>query len=225
MQSELSRAELARLLDHTFLKPEATAERIRTLCAEARRHGFASVCINPSYVSLAAAELSGDDTAVCTVIGFPLGANHSEVKAAETRRAVADGATELDMVLAIGRLKGGETDYVQADIAAVVEAAKGGLVKVILETGLLDARETELGCRLAMAAGADFVKTSTGFGPGGATVETVTLMRRVVGEKLGVKAAGGVRDAAAARALIDAGASRLGTSASLAILSGWGPKT
>ncbi len=222
MQADLSRAELAGLIDHTLLKPEATAEQIRALCGEARAQRFAGVCVNPSFVSLASAELSAADTAVCTVVGFPLGANHSQVKAAEARRAVADGATELDMVLAIGRLKGGEPSYVEADIAAVVGAAGGALVKVILETGLLEPREIELGCQLAMGAGADFVKTSTGFGPGGATPEAVALMRQVVGEKLGVKAAGGVRDAAAARAMIEAGASRLGTSASLAILSGWG---
>ena len=221
MDANLSRDELAGLIDHTLLKPEATPEQIRELCAEARAHGFASVCVNPSYVPMAVAELSEGQTAVSTVVGFPLGANHTAVKAAEARQAVADGATELDMVMAIGRLKGGEAAYVEADIAAVVGAARGGLVKVILETSLLEPAEIELACRLVMAAGAAFVKTSTGFGPGGATLEAVALMRRVVGDKLGVKAAGGVRDAVAARELIQAGASRLGTSASLAILSGW----
>ena len=223
MQANLTRDELARLIDHTLLKPEATPARIRALCAEARGHGFASVCVNPSYVTIAAAELAGASTVVSTVIGFPLGANHPEVKQAEARRAAADGATELDMVLAIGRLKAGEAAYVESDIGGVVAAAPGSVVKVILETSLLDPREIELGCRLAMQAGAAYVKTSTGFGPGGASVEAVALMRRVVGEKLGVKAAGGVRDAAAARALIEAGATRLGTSASVAILSGWSP--
>ncbi len=222
MQADLTRDQFARLIDHTLLKPEATPEQARRLCAEARSYGFATACVNPSYVSMAAGELSGCDTAVSTVIGFPLGANHTEVKAAETRRAVADGASELDMVLAIGRLKAGELTYVGDDIAAVVGAADGCLVKVILETSLLEPTEIELGCRLAMEAGASFVKTSTGFGPAGATVEAVRLMRRSVGERLGVKAAGGVRDAAAARALIEAGANRLGTSASVAILSGWG---
>ncbi len=221
MDVNLSRDELAGLIDHTLLKPDATPEQIRRLCAEASDHGFASVCVNSGYVPMAAAELSEAQTVVSTVVGFPLGANHTKVKAAEARQAVADGASELDMVMAIGRLKGGEAAYVEADIAAVVGAAPGALVKVILETSLLHPGEIELGCRLAMEAGAAFVKTSTGFGPGGATVEDVALMRRVVGDKLGVKAAGGVRDAAAARRLIQAGANRLGTSASLAILSGW----
>ncbi len=221
MRERLTREQLARLIDHTLLKPEATSEQVRGICAEARGYGFASVCVNPSHVPRAAAELSGSDTAVCTVIGFPLGANHSEVKAAETRRAVADGASELDMVVAVGHLKGGEVTYVGEDMAAVVRAAEGGLVKVILETCWLEPREIELGCRLAMEAGAGFVKTSTGFGPAGATVEAVALMRRTVGDRLGVKAAGGIRDAAGARALIEAGADRLGTSASLGILSDW----
>jgi len=214
-------SELAGMMDHTLLKAEATPGQIRDLCAEARMHGFATVCVHPSYAALAASELGQSGVGVCTPVGFPFGANHRAVKTAEALQGVIDGATELDMVLAIGRLKAGDLDYVREDIAAVVRAAGERLVKVILETALLEPREIELGCRIAMETGAGFVKTSTGFGPGGATVEVVRLMRDVVGDSMGVKAAGGIRDAATARALIEAGATRLGTSASLAILSGW----
>lgn len=221
-ETQIGASELAGMIDHTLLRPEATPEQIRDLCAEARTHGFATVCVHPGYVALAAAELGqSSGVGVCTPVGFPCGANHRAVKTAEALQGVIDGATELDMVLAIGRLKAGELDYVREDIAAVVRAAGDRLVKVILETALLEPREIELGCRIAMEAGAGFVKTSTGFGPGGATVQVVSLMRGVVGDSMGVKAAGGVRDAATARALIEAGATRLGTSASLAILSGW----
>jgi deoxyribose-phosphate aldolase len=218
---KLSQRELARMIDHTLLKPEATSAQIRDLCTEARSHHFATVCINPSYVSLAAAQLAHSRVGVCAVVGFPLGANHPEVKRAEAHRAILDGASELDMVVAIGRLKAGDFTYVREDIAAVVQAAQGRLVKVILETVLLEPQELELGCRIAKEAGAGFVKTSTGFGPGGATVEAVALMQRVVGEGMGVKASGGIRDVATAQRLIEAGASRLGTSASLALLAAW----
>jgi deoxyribose-phosphate aldolase len=213
--------ELAGLIDHTLLRPEATPAHIRAACAEARAWRVASVCVNPCYVHLAARELEASEVNVCTVVGFPLGANRTEVKRAEAEHAVADGAAELDMVIAIGRLKDGDSGAVRADIEAVVRGAGGRLVKVILETALLECREFELGCRLAMDAGAAFVKTSTGFGSGGASVDDVALMRRVVGARIGVKAAGGIRDAATARALIDAGASRLGCSATGAILAGW----
>jgi deoxyribose-phosphate aldolase len=213
--------ELAAMIDHTLLRPEATPAHIRAVCAEARAWRVASVCLNPCYVALAARELEASEVNVCTVVGFPLGANRTEVKRAEAEHAVADGAAELDMVIAIGRLKDGDSGAVRADIEAVVRGAGGRLVKVILETALLEFREIELGCRLAMDAGAAFAKTSTGFGPGGASVDDVALMRRVVGSRIGVKAAGGIRDAATARALIDAGASRLGCSATGAILAGW----
>ena len=173
---------------------------------------------------MAAAALAHSGVGVCTPVGFPFGANHMAVKAAEAHRAVVDGATELDMVLGIGRLKAGELEYVREDIAGVVRAARGRLVKVILEVGLLEPGEIERSCRLARDAGAGFVKTSTGFGPGGATVDAVARMRRVVGDSLGVKAAGGIRDAKSVDALIEAGATRIGTSASLAILAGWGKK-
>jgi deoxyribose-phosphate aldolase len=210
---------LARQIDHTLLTPEATPNQIIGLCQEATRHGFANVCVNPSYVSLAAGQLAHSDVGVCAVVGFPLGASHSEVKQAEASRAVLDGASELDMVIAIGRLIAREMDYVLEEIGAVVESSQGRMVKVILETGLLEPHEIELGCRLAVKGGARFVKTSTGFGPSGATVEGVALMRRTVGNEIGVKAAGGVRDARTARRLLQAGANRLGTSASLKILS------
>lgn len=219
--TQIGVSELAGMIDHTLLRAEATPGQIGELCEQARTHGFATVCVHPSYVRLAAAELGQSGVGVCTPVGFPFGANHKAVKTAEALQAILDGAMELDMVLAIGRLKAGDLDYVRQDIGAVVRVAADRLVKVILETALLEPREVELGCRIAMEAGAGFVKTSTGFGPGGATVEAVGLMRRVVGDNMGVKAAGGIRDAATARALIEAGATRLGTSASLAILSGW----
>ncbi len=213
--------ELAGMIDHTLLRAEATPEDIGVLCEQAREHGFATVCVHPSYVDLAATALADSKVGVCTPVGFPFGANHMAVKAVEAHRAVVDGATELDMVLAIGRLKAGELEYVREDIAAVVGEARGRVVKVILEIGLLEPGEIELSCRIARDAGAGFVKTSTGFGPGGATVDAVALMRRIVGDSIGVKAAGGIRDAGTARALIEAGATRIGTSASLALLSGW----
>ncbi|BBM69254.1 deoxyribose-phosphate aldolase [Rhodothermus marinus] len=219
--------ELARLIDHTALKPDTTEARIRTLCDEARRYGFAAVCVNPCYVPLAAELLQGSAVAVCTVVGFPLGANRTAIKAAEAEQAIRDGAAELDMVLNIGFLKSGRLQEVLEDIRAVVDVARAArppagrdriLVKVILETALLTDAEKETACRLALEAGADFVKTSTGFAGGGATVEDVALMRRVVGDRMGVKASGGIRTRAQAEALVAAGANRLGTSAGVTLI-------
>jgi deoxyribose-phosphate aldolase len=213
---------VARLIDHTLLKPEATPAQVRTLCREARDHGFAAVCVNPLWVRTCAHELRGTAVAVATVAGFPLGASVPEVKAAEAARAVEDGAREVDMVLSVGALKAGDHRLVERDVAAVVEACRpgGALVKVILEAALLADEEKARACAIAKLAGAAFVKTSTGFGPGGATADDVALMRRVVGPGVGVKAAGGIRDWAAARAMVDAGASRIGTSAGPKILDG-----
>jgi len=216
----MMRANLASTIDHTLLKPDATPDQIRCLCAEARAHGFASVCINPVYVPLAASELAGCDVAVCTVIGFPLGAGRSAVKAFETATAVREGAGEVDMVLALGALRAGEMDVVRRDVDAVVDAATGRLVKVILETCLLDDATIVAACRLCVAAGAGFVKTSTGFSTGGATTAHVRLMRQTVGDACGVKASGGIRSRADALAMLEAGATRLGTSAGLAIVEG-----
>jgi len=220
-ETPLSAHDVARLIDHTLLKPEATPAQIVQLCAEAREYRFASVCVNPVYVRLCVEQLQDvDDVAVCTVIGFPLGANLSTVKAFEAERAIADGARELDMVLPIGALKAGDRDTLHSDIAAVVEVAHahGALCKVILETALLTDTEKVLACQVAQEVGADFVKTSTGFGPGGATVEDVALMRRTVGPEMGVKAAGGVRTYATLRAMVDAGATRIGASAGVRIV-------
>lgn len=216
----LTRAELAASIDHTLLRPGATRAQIEALCAEAREHGFASVCVQPVRVALARACLRAQ-VPVCTVIGFPLGANRATIKAAEARLAVTDGADELDVVIALGALHDGAHAEVVDDLAGVVAAAEGRVVKVILETALLSPEQIDVACGLAVEAGAHFVKTSTGFGPGGATVEAVARMRRAVGPKLGVKASGGVGDAATARAMLAAGATRLGASASLAILAGW----
>ena len=217
----IDRAAIAQMIDHTHLAPVASAERIDTLCAEAREHGLFSVCVNPCWVPRVSAALEGSDVRVCTVVGFPLGASSSETKAAETRLAVAAGADEIDMVLNLGWLLGGDEGAVEADIAGVVAAADGRLVKVILEVAHLDEGAIRRACGCAVRAGASFVKTSTGFGPSGATVEAVALMREAVGPDVGVKASGGIRDASAARAMIEAGASRIGASASLAILAGW----
>jgi deoxyribose-phosphate aldolase len=216
-----SAADLARCIDHTLLSPSAGADAISKLCAEARAHGLFSVCVNPCWVPLAGRALAGSEVAVCTVIGFPLGANSPRIKAAEARAAIEDGADELDMVINVGWLRDGELARVQDDIAGVVAVAGERVVKVILEIALLDMPQIISACELAVAAGARFVKTSTGFGPGGATLEAVAAMRRTVGPAIGVKASGGVRTAADARAMLEAGASRIGASASLAILSGW----
>lgn len=214
-------AELARHIDHTLLKADARVAAIARLCAEARDREIGSVCINPMWIPVARRALAGSEVRICTVIGFPLGASDPKVKALEAKAAVASGADELDMVLAIGHLLDGQLQLVGDDIAGVVEAAKGRVVKVILETALLDRGTIECACERAVAAGAAFVKTSTGFGPGGATLEAVRWMREALGPTFGVKASGGIRDSATARAMIEAGATRLGTSASLAILDGW----
>lgn len=213
--------ELNRMMDHTILKADTPKEEVLRIIEEAKKYHFYSVCINPQWVSLAAEELKGEPVSVCTVIGFPLGATTSATKAFETEEAIKNGADEVDMVIAVGRLKAGDYDYVQKDIEAVVNAAKDrALVKVIIESCLLTNEEIVKASELSKAAGADFVKTSTGFSTGGATVEAVTLMRETVGPEMGVKASGGIHNEAEALAMIEAGASRLGTSASVAIISG-----
>lgn len=206
-------ADLARLIDHTILKPDARREEVQRYCAEAVRHTFWSVCVNPVHVATACAAVDGTVVRVCSVVGFPFGAMQPEVKAAEALRAVADGASELDMVIDIGALKDGRLLAVRDDVAAVRHACRDVLLKVIIETCLLDDTEKQAACRLAVEAGADYVKTSTGFSTGGAVAADVALMRRAVGHQVGVKASGGIRDFAAARAMIAAGASRIGTSA------------
>lgn len=207
-------------IDHTLLKPDATPEQIRRLCTEADENGFASVCVNPAYVPLAAELLKDSAVNVCTVIGFPLGMNATAIKAAEALKAVQDGADELDMVIQVGQLKSGNLAYVEDDIRAVVEAGGGKLVKVIIETALLTDEEKVTACQLAQRAGADFVKTCTGFSGGAASVHDIALMRKTVGPDMGVKASGGVRDYASAVALIEAGATRIGTSSGVAIAAG-----
>jgi deoxyribose-phosphate aldolase len=211
---------VASLIDHTLLKADASRQEIEKLCKEARELGFATVCINPTWVSLAARLLRGSSTGVCTVVGFPLGATTTDVKQYETRRVIYDGATEVDMVINVGALKSGDLTLVERDIAAVVAACRdcGVLSKVIIEAALLTDQEKISACTLSKAAGADYVKTSTGFGPGGATVADVELMRRVVGPDIGVKAAGGVRDYEALKNLVSAGASRVGASAGVKIV-------
>lgn len=211
---------LNKYIDHTLLKPDATASMIDKLCEEAKQYNFASVCVNPTWIKRSAEHLAGTDVKVCTVIGFPLGANTLDVKAAETRDAIANGATEVDMVLNVGALKSGDLDLVKRDIQAVVEASGDVLVKVIIETGLLTDEEKVTACNLSVQAGADYVKTSTGFGPGGATVEDIALMRKTVGPDIGVKASGGVRDRETAIAMVNAGATRIGASAGISIVSG-----
>jgi len=214
--------DIAKYIDHTILKPQTTEAEIVELCREAKQYGFAAVCVNPCYVNLAAKLLTGTKVKVATVIGFPLGANTMEVKAFEAERAFKEGAQEIDMVINIGALKSGKYDYVQEDIYAVVNVAKNQvpkkLVKVIIETSLLTNEEKEKACQLVLAAGADFVKTSTGFNGGGANLEDVQLMKRVVGEKVKIKASGGIRDVKAALLMIEAGAERLGTSSGVAIV-------
>ena len=213
--------EINRMIDHTILKADASKEDVMKIIEEAKKYRFYSVCINPTWVSLAAKELQGEPVAVCTVIGFPLGANTTETKAFEAANAIQNGADEVDMVINIGELKDGNDEKVQKDIEAVVAAAKDkALVKVIIETSLLNNEEKVKACELAKAAGADFVKTSTGFSTGGATVEDVRLMRETVGPELGVKAAGGIHNAKEAAAMIEAGATRLGASSGVAIMNG-----
>lgn len=205
-------------IDHTLLKPEATEAQIEELCREAIKFSFFSVCINPSYVKTAVQALQGSPVRVCCVVGFPLGATTTAAKAFEAAEAVENGAAEIDMVIHVGALKEKKEDYVTAEIAAVVKAAAGCLVKVIIETGLLTEDEKVLACKLAKKAGASYVKTSTGFGPGGATVADIMLMRETVGPELGVKASGGVRDLDAALQMIKAGATRIGTSSGVSIV-------
>jgi deoxyribose-phosphate aldolase len=217
-------SDIAKFIDHTLLRPEATASEIRALCQEARKYGFASVCVNPYWVPLVAAELAGSPVKVCTVVGFPLGANSTAIKVAETEAAVRAGAREIDMVLNIGELRGGNSDAVRDDIEAVVRAAHAGgaIVKVILETALLDDDQKMLGCLLAKGARAEFVKTSTGFSTHGATLHDVALMRRVVGAEMGVKASGGVRTLEDLRNMIAAGATRIGSSSGVKIVEASG---
>lgn len=207
--------------DHTILKPEAGRTDVEKICREALEHDFASVCVNEYYTAYVAEMLKGSNVKVCTVVGFPLGMTSTKVKCFETGCAVNEGAQEIDMVINVGALKDGNYDYVQKDIAEVKAACAGkAILKVIIETCLLTDDEKVKACQLAKAAGADFVKTSTGFSTGGATTEDVALMRSTVGETMGVKASGGIRDRAAAEAMIAAGASRLGTSATVKIMEG-----
>lgn len=216
--------DLARMIDHTLLKPEATKEQVTQLCKEAIKYNFASVCINPCYVPLCAKLLRDSSVKVCTVIGFPLGATSSASKAFEAEHALRDGAKEIDMVINVGMLKSGEYDYVENDIFAVVTTSRryGALTKVIIETALLTDEEKIKACLLAKRAGADFVKTSTGFSKGGATAGDIALMRKVVGSAMGVKASGGVRTREEALAMVASGADRIGASASVKIVSGDG---
>jgi len=211
---------LAQLIDHTLLKPEATPQAIAELCREAMEHGFKSVCVNSGYVAYAAAQLDESDVLVCSVVGFPLGAMATAVKTAEARQAIADGAREIDMVVPIGLVKAGEWDAVAADVGAVLAACGKVPLKVIFETCLLEEAEIRSLCRICRELGVAFVKTSTGFAGGGATASDVRLMRDCVGETVGVKASGGVRDRSSALAMIQAGANRLGTSSGVAIVSG-----
>ncbi len=211
---------LAAMIDHTVLKPDTRAEEVRRFCREAREHGFRSVCVNGSHAAAVAEALAGSDVRVCVVVGFPLGAMTAAAKAAETADAVRNGADEIDMVLNVGALKDGDLDLVRADIAAVRAVCSGRVLKVIIETCLLDDEEKRAACRIAAEEGADFVKTSTGFSASGATVEDVALMRAVVGPDKGVKASGGVRTRDAALRMIAAGANRIGTSSGIAIVSG-----
>jgi deoxyribose-phosphate aldolase len=213
--------ELAPLIDHTLLKPEASRADIEKLCNEARQFKFASVCVNPCNVRLVAGLLEGTFVKVCSVVGFPLGASKKEVKAYETRRALLDGAKEIDMVMNVGAMKSGDLRLVEEDMREVKETCGSRVItKVILETALLTDEEKVQACRIAKKVGMDFVKTSTGFGPGGATVEDVRLMRSIVGERMGVKASGGIRDTETAVRMVEAGATRIGASASVKIVGG-----
>ncbi len=217
---KLTAAQIAKTIDHTLLKPEATPAQVDQICDEAIAHGFAAVCVNPCNVRQVAQRLAGSGVHVASVAGFPLGAALPQVKAYETEQALLDGADEIDMVINVGALKAGDDALVQRDIAAVVAAAhrRGAACKVIIEAALLTDEEKVRACQLAKAAGADYVKTSTGFGPGGATAEDVALMRRTVGPEMGVKAAGGIRTLAQAKAMIAAGATRIGASAGVKII-------
>ncbi|MFC4404172.1 deoxyribose-phosphate aldolase [Gracilibacillus xinjiangensis] len=217
----MNKKYLAKAIDHTLLKPDANKEQIDRILNEAKEYGFASVCINPQWVKHAYGVLKDTDVKVCTVIGFPLGATSSETKAFETKQAIQDGAKEIDMVIAIGSLKSGDDDYVEKDIRSVVKAAgDNAIVKVIIETTLLTDDEKIRACRLAQNAGADFVKTSTGFAGGGATVADVKLMFETVGPDLEVKASGGVKDLDTMQQMLEAGATRIGASAGISIING-----
>ena len=211
---------VAGMIDHTLLKPDATKREIETLCHEAKEFGFASVCVNPTWVATCARLVRGSSVAVCSVVGFPLGATTADTKQYETRRAIFDGAREIDMVINVGALKSGDLHLVESDIRAVTSACRetNVLSKVIIETALLSDEEKVTACTLAKAAAADFVKTSTGFGPGGATAEDVALMRRIVGEDMGIKASGGVRTLEGVKAMVAAGATRIGASAGVRIV-------
>lgn len=213
--------DVAKIIDHTLLKPETTKDQVKKLCEEARAYEFASVCINPVWVAYASEQLQGTKVKVCTVIGFPLGATTSTVKAFETKEAIENGATEVDMVINIGALKAGDDETVLKDIQAVTASARGkALTKVIIETSLLTDDEKERACRLAVEAGADYVKTSTGFSTGGATEEDIRFMRKTVGPDIGVKASGGVRSQEDALNMIKAGATRIGASSGVQIVQG-----
>lgn len=215
---------LAKYIDHTILKPETTKQEVITVCDEAKEYGFFSVCVNPYYVSLVRDQLAGSDVKVCSVIGFPLGASVTSVKAAETRQSIADGANEIDMVLNIAAMKNGEFEYVLNDIKGVVAALEGkAILKVILENCLLTEAEIVKACELSVEAGAHFVKTSTGFSKGGAVASDIALMRKTVGPNIGVKASGAVRDRETALAMVEAGATRIGASASVSIVKGENP--
>lgn len=213
--------KIQKYFDHTILKPDATKEEVCRVCQEAKTYGFASVCVNGYYTELVKKELEGTDIAVCVVVGFPLGASETAIKVYETTRAVEKGADEIDMVMNIGALKDKNYDVVRNDIQAVKEACQGKVLKVIIETCLLQRDEKEKACKLAVEAGADFVKTSTGFSTQGAMLEDVSLMKRAVNGKAKVKAAGGIRDFNMAKAMIDAGADRLGTSATVKIMKAY----
>lgn len=212
--------DIAKMIDHTILKPDATQDQIAQLCYEARKYGFAAVCVNPSYVRLCSQLLRESPVHVCTVVGFPLGATPPEVKAYETQQSIDDGATEVDMVINVGALKSKDYALVERDIATVAHAchAGGAILKVIIEAALLTDEEKVIACQLAKAAGADYVKTSTGFGPGGATVNDVALMRRAVGPAMGIKAAGGIKSYDDVQAMVAAGATRIGASAGVKIM-------
>lgn len=212
------RQSVASMIDHTLLKPEATRQEILTLCTEAKEYQFASVCVNPVWVPFVVETLQGSSVAVCTVIGFPLGASTIDTKIAETKEAVLNGAMEIDMVINIGLLKSGDKETIKKEIQAIVQAAQGKVVKVIMETCLLTEEEKITACMIAKEAGVHFVKTSTGFSTGGATVEDVALMRKIVGDQMGVKASGGIRTWDDAKALIQAGATRIGASKGIQIV-------
>jgi len=217
----LTGVNVRKLIDHTNLKPESSGADILSLCAEAARWEFKAVCVNPAFIDLVVKQLRGTDVQVCTVVGFPLGATLIEVKVFEAQEAIKKGANEIDMVINIGALKAGNHSYISNEIENVVKASKGAPVKVIIETCFLTDQEKRTACKLAAEAGAHFVKTSTGFGSSGANIEDVALMKKVVGEKLGVKASGGIKDKETLKAMVAAGATRIGTSSGVKIMESW----